>query len=458
MVDPRAGWPGSVLSGHPMSASDLGGPRLASSLLVLLLAAVAVALGVGAVRYPLGALLVLGTAALIVISFRSVDIALLILVATGPLENAFQISPTSQITISKLAGLLCFGSFFFQSLQSRRKLVFDSTHAILLLLLGLALVSSVGARDPSTALSTTIRYASFIVLYAVVTQMVDRRLQRRIVWVLTASASVAVWMALSNYISGFSASATLSYGEPNDLALMLAATLPLTFWLLITQRRARTLVVALIGLMAAAILLTFSRGALVGLGAGLTWHAIVERRHIPALLGGVLVALLAAMLVVRNDPSKFDLSLRAKSRVAEQNVETRLDLWEGAANLAAAHPVIGVGPGNFRLHYAQSTGSPVGTTTLVVHNAYLEAAAEMGVLGGVILMLYLIIVMARIRVARLRGAGAPGLAAAIRTALVVVVVSSLAHSQQYLLPFWLLGGLATALWAEAEGRLAPARE
>jgi hypothetical protein len=73
-------------------------------------------------------------------------------------------------------------------------------------------------------------------------------------------------------------------------------------------------------------------------------------------------------------------------------------------------------------------------------------------------MLYPIIVMARIRAARLRGAGAPGLAAAIRTALVVVVVSSLAHSQQYLLPFWLLGGLATALWAEAEGRLAPARE
>jgi hypothetical protein len=65
-------------------------------------------------------------------------------------------------------------------------------------------------------------------------------------------------------------------------------------------------------------------------------------------------------------------------------------------------------------------------------------------------VLYLGAAFVRASVARRRGDGPPGLATAVRTALVVACVSALFLSAQYYAPFWLLGALATAMWREGE--------
>jgi len=138
-----------------------------------------------------------------------------------------------------------------------------------------------------------------------------------------------------------------------------------------------------------------------------------------------------------------------KEKIATTNVETRLDAWKGAINLTTEHPLLGVGPGNFQFHYYEATGRPLGTPLLtVVHNAYLDVAAELGAIGMVLFLLYLIQALARLGVARRRAYGPPGYAITVRTALVVAVVSGMFLSEQYFAPFWLFGGLATALWAE----------
>jgi hypothetical protein len=48
------------------------------------------------------------------------------------------------------------------------------------------------------------------------------------------------------------------------------------------------------------------------------------------------------------------------------------------------------------------------------------------------------------------GNGLPGYATAIRTSLVIAAVAGLFLSEQYYAPFWLFGGLATALWREGK--------
>jgi O-antigen ligase len=127
-------------------------------------------------------------------------------------------------------------------------------------------------------------------------------------------------------------------------------------------------------------------------------------------------------------------------------VETRLDAWSAAARLSTENP-LGVGPGNFRFHYLEETGRPPGTNNIgVVHNAYLDVAAELGLVAMVVFLLYLGTVFLRAGIARRRGSGPPGLASAIRTAMVVAFVAALFLSEQYYAPFWLLGALATALW------------
>ena len=73
------------------------------------------------------------------------------------------------------------------------------------------------------------------------------------------------------------------------------------------------------------------------------------------------------------------------SRTTEiHSVEERSELIEVAAKLIAAHPVAGVGAGNFPIA-VPDTG--VSTRPLPVHNVALLLAAEVGVAGGLLWLL-----------------------------------------------------------------------
>jgi hypothetical protein len=61
---------------------------------------------------------------------------------------------------------------------------------------------------------------------------------------------------------------------------------------------------------------------------------------------------------------------------------------------------------------------------------------------------YLIAMVARLTTAVRHRLGPPGIASAARTALIVGIFASITLSEQYFAPFWLLGGLATAIWHE----------
>jgi putative inorganic carbon (hco3(-)) transporter len=417
------------------------------------LGVVGLGLSVVTARQPITAVVLFAVGAIVIVCTLRVDLAALLLIALGPLEGAFQISANAQITPTKVVGLLCFASFFLTALATRQRLRLDVSHAILLALLGLAFLSAVNATDTTTALSVVFRYASFVALYIVLSQFVrDRSLQERTAWALSIASAVAGVIALQTFFGGESTRATLPYADPNDVAFVLATTLPLTFWLLGRHTVLRPALFAMIGLISAAILFSFSRGALVGLAAGALWTALTRRRHIPVLVVGAAVGALAALVLARTDPATVEQGLELKRNVASANVESRFETWRGAAHLALQNP-IGVGPGNFETRYFEATGRPPSTTeTLVVHNAYLDVAAEVGVVALALFLAYLVIVFTRLTQAMREALGPPGLAEALRTSLVIALVGAIFLSEQYYAPFWVIGGLATALWAERERR------
>ena len=86
----------------------------------------------------------------------------------------------------------------------------------------------------------------------------------------------------------------------------------------------------------------------------------------------------------------------------------------------------------------------------VVHNSYLEILAENGILALTCFLAFLAITW-RLLSDAVKRARAEGdvrrtrLATALQATMVVVVVSSLFISAQVLIPFWLIGGLATAV-------------
>jgi putative inorganic carbon (hco3(-)) transporter len=425
--------------------------------MTILVALIAVSPAFLVLQRPALVILAFVVAAVVFLCALRADVALLLLVATAPLEGAIDFGG-SLLTVSKLAGALAFSSFFLFALATKRRLLLDRSHALIGLILALALLSTLQARDVPQGLSTTIRYASFVALYLVVSQFAnDHRLQRRIVWVLCGASTVAGFLAIRHFLNETTPQAGLPYTNANDTAFILATTLPLAFWLLREWWPLRLTALAMIGVMSASILLSFSRGALVGLGAAALFQLLAERKHVLLLAGGVLVSAVATFAFVQTNPSQVETGFEAKQRVAEYNVDARLEAWRGAVDLIEAKPLLGVGPGNFREYYYEATGTPPGTPNLlVVHNAFLDVGAEVGVAAMFLFITYAVLVLSRVTLATRRGSGLPGYATAVRSALIVALVASLFLSEQYYAPLWLLGGLATALWRESKATPASA--
>lgn len=401
---------------------------------------------------PEATLRALAALAFVVAALWRTDFAVLFVVATGPLELAYDIH-LGPLTVTKVAGALCLLSFALYALRSRRALIFDRTQALVLAILLLATLSTLQALHLAEAISTTSRYAGFVAVFFVITQVAgDRLLRRRMAWVLVVSATVLAVVGMEAYFNGKNYVASPVQSNPNDFGFALATALPFAFWLLRGRLNLREIaIVGMIGTMSTGMLLSLSRGTFVGLAAGILFLLATERRRFRLLAIAAVVATIGFVAVVKSDPARFHEALFAKQKVAQQNVATRLQAWDAAGNLAADHPFLGIGPGNFRFVYYSVTDTPPGTANLfVVHDAYIDIAAELGFGAALAFILYLVTCYLQLgRVIRNRGPDA-NYARAVRASLVIAAVCAIFLSEQYFLPFWLLGGLATAMWRAAE--------
>ena len=421
------------------------------ALLLLGLAAVAAVLVAGSVAMPGTTLLLAVAAVALVFLVTRIDLAILLVVATAPLEGQFS-SGAGGLSVTKLAGYVCIAAFFYALIRNRRPIVFERGQALVLGILGIALFSTAWADHTSAAITTTTRYASFAAIYVIVTQFGhDRVLQRRIAWTLTVTCTIAAGLGLYYYLYGGAELATLPHAQQNDFAFILATSLPFMFFLLGGTRALRPVLLAGIALVSAAIVLSLSRGALLGLAAGFFVFVLTDRRRLQVTVTAGVVAAVGTLLVIHSNPQRFHEALSLKQNVAQENVSTRFGAWGAAARLASDHPLIGVGPGNFQFHYNELTGQPLGTFTLTVaHNALLDVGAELGLVAMSLLALYLVLAFIRLTSALQRGYGDPAYVRALRISLTIAIVSAMFLSEQYFLPFWLIGGLASAIWVHGQ--------
>jgi hypothetical protein len=133
--------------------------------------------------------------------------------------------------------------------------------------------------------------------------------------------------------------------------------------------------------------------ALVGLGAGLALAAVLARLGRPtlALVGGVLVAGIAGLLVIGGGAGSAAQTV-AEARVSLASPD-RTGALQAALGLVAQHPLTGTGPGQAVLRWK---GTDHGTHLYAyVHNEYLQLAAELG-LVGLVLLAVLLAAMARL--------------------------------------------------------------
>jgi len=319
-------------------------------------------------------------------------------------------------------------------------------HAVLALLaVVLAATASLHSAGPFTA-EYTVRWLPFLVVTAVLADVASREVPVR--WLLLAAAAgatVAGAGALYSLVAEGEARASGPQPDPNDLAYFLVAAVPL---LAALHRRGRGPALTAAGIvLVAGATATFSRGGALGLTAAVGW--LLLRRVLPWRVLGAAAAAVAGLGLAAwaFAGPQLDRALQEKSFIAASNVDTRELRWQAAARMLTAHPVLGVGPGGFREHYAaDSHNAEVDEQTPVAHNMYLEVAAELGLPGFALFAgVAGVAAVASERTVRRAGAGPRRTeAVAIQASLLAAGVTSTFLSEQYYLPLWSLAALAVA--------------
>ena len=220
----------------------------------------------------------------------------------------------------------------------------------------------------------------------------------RILWL--AIAGVVALIGIGMYIGGDYDRLISLFYWPNPMATFLLPAVLTAAHLASQQDKRRWLPQAVLGLVGAAFVLTYSRAAwLVALVALATWVAAGPwRDRLRHLAIGLCVAVaLVAMSVTARGVFFKKPSIDVQQRVLESgqstSVRDRLSYWRETTVIFSERPLLGWGSGTYReVHPAfQESPSTAGSNP---HNSALQVLAELGVAG---LACYLVLLVGWLR-------------------------------------------------------------
>ncbi len=239
----------------------------------------------------------------------------------------------------------------------------------------------------SVSLFTNVFLKVLLVTVVIVNTVTTRERFEKLTAVVLLGASYIGVRAIVDYIRGVNlvedgrvmGAVGGLFGNPNDMALTMVSLLPFAIGMAVTGGRRSFRLLGLVALPAltGAVIFSKSRGGAVGLVAMLAVALYHLRRLRPGLAAAMLVAALAAVPMLPS--SFFD---RMSSIVnAEQDVsgsrEARKTLLREGFQTFLSNPFIGIGAGQFP-NYNPSGRQEAWRQT---HNALLQVAAELGILG-----------------------------------------------------------------------------
>jgi len=277
------------------------------------------------------------------------------------------------------------------------------------------------------------------------------------------------------------ANGTLRYGRltggifnPNTLAAEIVVAIVMAIFLLVATRRLslRLICLALVSVFAVVFVQTQSRSGILALGAAFAFALVVAgplRGRITAVI--LIVAALGLTYYVYAASPQLRERVTSIVTGTSQASPLREDTWQIALRMTGAHPVRGVGLGNFPALESQYFTTNVNIVQvgslrrfqLVVHNTYLELLAELGIVGLILFLSVLAMTVGR-AAAMLTQPGPEDstrlLARAITAGTVGVLTSQVFNSGEYSKQLWVLLGMsvaAAALVSKARLERAPAR-
>lgn len=191
------------------------------------------------------------------------------------------------------------------------------------------------------------------------------------------------------------------FSNPNDLAINIAVNWPLCLMFLLMARgfwKKALWGVALL-FMLRGVMLTYSRSGFLAVVVAMAlcfWEFGVRGKRFHLIAGAVVLALVALAVLPQNYTARLVsiVGIHSQESMDRGTTDERKDLLLRSLALTAAHPLFGLGPGNFEA-YSGSRGS-----WRVTHNTYTELSSECGIPGLLLFVAILVRAFTNVRKVR----------------------------------------------------------
>jgi O-antigen ligase len=326
---------------------------------------------------------------------------------------------------------------------------------------GAAALSSFSALWPGLAVQNTIDLAKLLVLYLLIVNVVGTRKKLRgLLWTLVLVGFMPAFGTIQNFQAGNLVEGRAAwigrFGNPNILACELTILVPLAVALMASTRwRGRLVLTVLLATYIGAIYFTFSRSGLIALGVIVVVGAL--RMRSPAMRTLVVVGLMIAVVA---GAQFWEREQTLNELHGDTTFNQRLVSVQAGLAMFQSSPAFGVGVGCSHLGwqaFAPDDYSADGEW-LMIHNTFVQALAETGIVGFIMLMIALLMPLWRMRVlARANRKTDPemhAIATAIELSLLGLMVSGLANGYMESAAPYLLIALATSVKFVVQGEQA----
>lgn len=376
-------------------------------------------------------------------------------------------------SLALIIGVITLGCFVATQISLDGNLTVRPSEVNLVLLFMLTgLLSIPLAIDPAVAWGefsgTFIRgILIFIVIINVV--RTEKRL-KALLFLAVATAIVLSVQAINDYrlglmtVEGYRAAGRGKglFGNTNDMALHLVTMLPISVAFFFGSRKPlkKTIHAACAAIMIFGILLSYSRGAFIGVMVVFVFFALKLGRRSRFEIAVLIVAAGAAMIMIA--PSGYGdrlLSIFMPALDSYGSADARRGELFRSIYVALRNPLLGIGMGNYQANMSYKG--------LVTHNSYTQVASEMGMMALALYTLFIVTPLRKLStVAReTLGTGEHShfyyLALGLQASLLVYMVSSFFLSVAYAWNVYYLVGYAVCflrIYESSTGRFVLVRK
>jgi O-antigen ligase len=375
--------------------------------------------------------------------------SLWLLVFAIPWEDAVTISGLG--TSARLVGIVAAGLGVLAIIESGKVRRPAPGHIVMALFVLLAAASHLWSLYPEGTSVQIVSYIQLLLMVWLIWELAPRaagqlKLMQAYVLGTFVSGIDTVYLFLTHQESAYQRYAGAGL-DANDLGLMMALSIPISYYLLLQAKGKMAWIYRLqLVLAGTTIVLTASRGAalasIVALAIiPLTSASLPARRKIAVLL--TMVSVICAAVLFAPETSWERLST-APSELEHGTLTGRTVIWTAGWEIFRAHPFLGIGANAFRPIVSRVLAEPIRLDQQAyppappAHNTFLSVLVEQGVVGLIIFCLLLGVLAASMRTMPVF----PRRLWTLSLVVWMVGVSSLTWEMRK--PTWLLFGLITA--------------